>query len=125
MVSRRTFLLSASALALAGPALAAPFGAAAEPKVRPLPLSAVRLKPSFYADAVAANRRYLLFLEPDRLLHNFHKSAGLPPKGELYGGWEARGIAGHTLGHYLSACALMHAQTGDAEMVERLRYTVA
>ena len=70
-VSRRIFLLSASTIALAGPALAAPppLGGAAA-KVRPLPLSAVRLKPSIYADAVAANREYLLFLEPDRLLHN-------------------------------------------------------
>ena len=117
--------MSASALALAGPALAAPGRSAAEPKVRPLPLSAVRLKPSIYADAVATNRRYLLALEPDRLLHNFHKSAGLPTKGALYGGWEARGIAGHILGHYLSACALLHAQTGDEAVRERLRHTVA
>ena len=124
MLSRRAFLASASALALAGPALGAPQEAGARRRARPLPLSAVRLKPSVYADAVAANRRYLLALEPDRLLHNFHKSASLPPKGEAYGGWEARGIAGHTLGHYLTACSLMHAQTGDRQVRDRAGYVV-
>ena len=125
MLSRRTFLMSASALALADPVSAAPGRQAAAGKVRPLPLSAVRLRPSIYADAVEANRRYLLALEPDRLLHNFHKSAGLPVKGPLYGGWEARGIAGHTLGHYLTACSLTHAQTGDKAVLDRVRYSVA
>lgn len=124
MLSRRTFLLSASAVALASPALAEAIQKSARERVRPLPLEAVRLKPSIQADALEANRRYLLELQPDRLLHNFHKSAGLPPKGELYGGWEARGIAGHTLGHYLTACALMYAHTGDTDIQARLRYTV-
>ncbi|PSJ40672.1 glycoside hydrolase family 127 protein [Allosphingosinicella deserti] len=125
MLSRRTFLASASALALAGPALAAAAPDAGVIKVRPLPLSAVRLKPSPYADAVAANRRFLLALEPGRLLHNFHKSAGLAVQGALYGGWEARGIAGHSLGHYLSACSLLHAQTGDPAVRGRVVAIVA
>lgn len=90
----------------------------------PLPLADVRLLPSPYFDAVEANRRYLLQLEPDRLLHNFRKFAGLEPKGEPYGGWEADTIAGHTLGHYLSALALMHAQTGDAEAARRASYII-
>ncbi|MEP7157763.1 MAG: glycoside hydrolase family 127 protein [Betaproteobacteria bacterium] len=82
-------------------------------KAEPLPLSAIRLLPSPYLDAVTANHRYLLTLEPDRLLHNFMTSAGLKPKGEVYGGWEKDTIAGHTLGHYLSALSFMHAQTGE------------
>ena len=116
MATRRAFLGSASALALAGPVLArSAFAAAAAERIkaRPLPLKD------------EANRRYLLALEPDRLLHNVHAGAGLEPKAPVYGGWEARGIAGHSLGHYLSACALMHAQTGDAAVRERLSHTVA
>jgi DUF1680 family protein len=124
MIARRTFLASTALLALTGPALAHPSGAR-RVRARPVPLAAVRLTPSIYADAVARNRRTLLELEPDRLLHNFHRSAGLPVKGELYGGWEARGIAGHTLGHYLSALALMRAQTGDPAIAARLASTVA
>jgi DUF1680 family protein len=124
MLTRRRFMASASALALAGPLLAAA-RPAERSKVQALPLEDVRLAPSPYLDAVEANRGFLLALEPDRLLHNFHASAGLEPKAPVYGGWEARGIAGHSLGHYLTACALMHAQTGDAAVRERLRYTVA
>ena len=124
MPTRRCFLASASALALAGPALGAA-RPANRVKARPLPLKDVRLTPSPYLDAVETNRRFLLAVEPDRLLHNFHAGAGLEPKAAVYGGWEARGIAGHSLGHYLTACALMHAQTRDAAVRERLRYTVA
>lgn len=92
---------------------------------KPLALSDVRLLPSPFADAVEANRKYLLQLEPDRLLHNFRKFAGLAPKGETYGGWEQDTIAGHSLGHYLSALALIHAQTGEPEAKRRAEYIVA
>ena len=91
---------------------------------RPLPLSAVRLLPSDYATAVNRNRSYLLSLSPDRLLHNFRKYAGLQPKAPVYGGWESDTLAGHTLGHYMSALVLMNAQTGDAECRLRADYVV-
>ena len=92
---------------------------------RPFPLSAVRLGPSPWLRAVESNRAYLLRLEPDRLLHDYRLQAGLAPRGERYGGWETETIAGHSLGHYLSACSLMHAQTGDAECRARAHYIVA
>ncbi|TPG20010.1 glycoside hydrolase family 127 protein [Sphingomonas koreensis] len=125
MLSRRAFLASASVVALAGPVAAR--GAIATPRIRarPVPLGNVRLTASPFLDAVERNRLFLLSLDPDRLLHNFRAGAGLKPKAPVYGGWEARGIAGHTLGHYLSACALMHAQTGDAAVRERIAYIVA
>ena len=94
-------------------------------KAEPLPLSAVRLLPSAYATAVEVNRAYLLRLSADRLLHNFMVYAGLPAKAPLYGGWESDTIAGHTLGHYLTALVLMHAQTGDTECRARADYIVA
>ncbi|MEA3181391.1 MAG: uncharacterized protein QOI59_4914, partial [Gammaproteobacteria bacterium] len=59
------------------------------------------------------------------LLHNFRVSAGLPPKGAVYGGWESESLAGHSLGHYLSACSLMFAQTGEAQYRQRVDYIVA
>jgi uncharacterized protein len=125
LLTRRSLLVSASLVALCGPAFAQTAVAPPRLRARPLPLSAVRLKPSIWATAVETNGAYLLSLEPDRLLHNFRKYAGLPPKGELYGGWEAESIAGHTLGHYLSALSLTYAQTGDARMRERARHIVA
>jgi len=125
VISRRVFLVTASAAALVAPGWTRAAGDAGRIKVRPVPLASVRLKPSIYATAVETNRKTLLALSPDRLLHNFHASAGLPPKGEVYGGWEARGVAGQTLGHYLTACSLMFAQTGDAAVRDRVAYIVA
>ena len=123
--SRRRLLAGAALASLAlGCAPRALRTAAARGPVRPLPLADVRLTPSIYQDAVEANRAYLLRLEPDRLLHAYRLQAGLEPKGEAYGGWERETIAGHSLGHYLSACSLMHAQTGDAECRRRARYIV-
>ncbi len=69
----------------------------------------MQLLDSPFKRASERNARYLLSLDPDRLLHNTRKYAGLAPKAELYGGWESQGIAGHTLGHYLSALALQFA----------------
>jgi DUF1680 family protein len=90
-----------------------------------LPLSAVRLLPSAYADAVQANQAYLLRLSADRFLHNYHRFAGLPTKAAMYGGWEADTIAGEGLGHYLSALSLMHAQTGAPALKPRIDYIVS
>jgi uncharacterized protein len=96
-----------------------------EPSLTPFPLEAVRLRPSQYLTAVESNRGYLLSLEPDRLLHNYRKNAGLEPKAAIYGGWENDTIAGHTLGHYLSALSLLHAQSGDTEAPHRVTYIVS
>lgn len=63
-------------------------------------------------------------LSADRLLHRFRLNAGLTPKGEIYGGWESRGVSGHTLGHYLSACAMMYAASGDERYKERVDYII-
>ena len=91
----------------------------------PVAMSAVRLLPSVYLDALQANQAYLLRLSADRFLHNYHRFAGLPVKGEMYGGWEADTIAGEGLGHYLSALSLMYAQTGTAALKPRIDYIVA
>ncbi|CEJ44747.1 beta-L-arabinofuranosidase domain-containing protein [Xanthomonas citri pv. bilvae] len=125
-VSRRRFL-AWSSLAVAAGFLRFPAQAnAAQPgSVRAVPLAQVRLTPSLFLDALQTNRRYLMRLQPDRLLHNFVLYAGLDPKAPAYGGWEADTIAGHTLGHYLSALALMHAQTGDTQCRTRTRYLVS
>src|SRR5215207_2391521 len=91
----------------------------------PFALRQVELLDSPFRAAMERNAKYLLALDPDRLLHNARKYAGLRPKGELYGGWEARGIAGHTLGHYLTALSLQYAATGDARFRERVAHVVA
>jgi len=72
-------------------------------KISPFNLDQVRLLDGEFKRATELNKTYLLRLEPDRLLAWFRKEAGLESKAPVYGGWESRGIAGHTLGHYLSA----------------------
>jgi uncharacterized protein len=132
MIQRRRFLCSAAAAAggaVLGPGATLPaFAAAGDAlpgRASALPLGDVRLDPSPFKNAVDVNLRYLLSLEPDRLLHHFLKGAGLEPRAPAYGGWESNTIAGHTLGHYLSALALIHAQTGEAEPKRRAAYVVA
>jgi DUF1680 family protein len=89
------------------------------------PLEDVRLLDGPFKAAMLRDSAYLLRLDPDRLLSGFRKEAGLTPKAKAYGGWESMTIAGHSLGHYLSACALMFASTGDARFRERVNYIVS
>lgn len=81
----------------------------------PFPLEQVRLLDGPFLDAAKTNQQYLLSLPEDRLVHNFRVNAGLPSSAEPLGGWESPTVElrGHFTGHYLSACALMYASTGD------------
>lgn len=85
------------------------------------PLSAVRLLPSPFTVAAAANRKYILALDPDRLLAPFRREAGLTPRKPSYENWESSGLDGHTAGHYLSALADMIASGHDADGALRRR----
>src|SRR3954468_3315520 len=66
-----------------------------------------------FKNAMDRDAGFLLSIDAGRLLHRFYKNAGLPTNGDVYGGWESEGLSGHTLGHYLSACSMMYASTGD------------
>jgi DUF1680 family protein len=87
-------------------------------------LKDVKLLNSPFRHAMQMDSAYLLLIKPDRLLYRFYKHAGLPVKDSIYGGWEKDGISGHTLGHYLSACAMMYASTGDKQFKEKVDYIV-
>ncbi|MCB0634035.1 MAG: glycoside hydrolase family 127 protein, partial [Lewinella sp.] len=92
--------------------------------VEAFPLTEVRLLEGPFQHATELNIRSLLQYEPDRLLAMFRTEAGLEPKAEHYEGWEAETIAGHSLGHHLSACALMYQSTNDNRFLERVNYIV-
>lgn len=81
----------------------------------------VRLLDGPFKDAMDREGKYLLELELDQLLHTFRLNAGLDSQAEPLGGWEAPGceLRGHFIGHYLSACALMFASTGDERFKNR------
>jgi hypothetical protein len=88
---------------------------------RQFDLHDVRLLAGPLKDNLERNRKYLLSLDVDRLVHNFRVNAALPSKAEPLGGWEAPNceLRGHFTGHYLSACALMFASTGDVRVKEK------
>ena len=87
-------------------------------------LSDITLLPGLFTDAMNADVTYLLKIDPDRLLSDFRLHSGLQPKAEKYGGWESAGVAGHTLGHYLSALSLHYAASKDKEFLRRINYIV-
>lgn len=127
--SRREFVIAGAAGAAA---LLAPWSrtAAAARRValaaRPFDLHAVRLGPGLFREAADVNRRYLLSLDADRLLHSFRITAGLPSSAEPYLGWEAPNneLRGHFVGHYLSGCALGAASFGDGDLKRRGDFVV-
>jgi DUF1680 family protein len=90
------------------------------------PLAAVKLLDSPFRDNQARNTSYLLFVNPDRLLHTFRLNYGLPSAAQPCGGWEAptSGARGHTTGHLMSALALTYANTGNEAAAEKGRYLV-
>ena len=77
-----------------------------------------------FKNAMDKDAAYLLEIEPNRLLHRFYTNAGLPTKGDVYGGWESEGLSGHTLGHYLSAVSMFYVTSGNPEFKKRSDYIV-
>jgi DUF1680 family protein len=96
----------------------------ASAQMQPFSLQEVRLTAGNFKNAGEVDRKYMLALNPDRLLAPYLIDAGLPVKGSRYGNWESIGLDGHIGGHYLSALSMMYASTGDAELKVRLDYMI-
>jgi DUF1680 family protein len=97
-------------------------------KLLPFPLKQVRLGYGPCKIAREADRQFLRSLPPDRLLHTFRTNAGLASSVPPLGGWEAPDceLRGHYAGgHYLSACALMFASSGDEDLKKNAEVVVA
>jgi DUF1680 family protein len=129
MLTRLTLALAVIALVTAAAATrpaeqyAMPMRVAdkAPSRAHPFPLGDVRLLDGPFRDAMKRDADYLLSLDADRLLHNFRVTAGLPSSATPLGGWETpeTELRGHTVGHYLSALALMYASSGDVRFKDR------
>ena len=75
------------------------------------------------------SHKYLLTLDPDRLLSWFRREAGLTPLAQPYPQWESVihdewSLAGHIMGFYLSGMAMMYQTSGDPAVLERIRYAI-
>lgn len=93
-------------------------------------LNEVRLQPGPLLDLQDRGRDYLLWLQPDSLLHFFRVEAGLAPKAQPYAGWESEDVwgvgplRGGFMGYYLSGLSMMYRTTGDERLLRRLEYTL-
>jgi hypothetical protein len=96
-------------------------------KAEPFSLEDVRLLDGPFRHAMELDRRYLLSLDPDRLLHVFRLAAGIRSTARPYGGWMAPDhlSRGEFAGHYMTACALMVASTGDERLKDKAARVVA
>ena len=87
------------------------------------PLGDVQLLDGPFKTAQEIDRKYLLALDPDRLMAQMRHIAGVPTTAQQYDGWEKGGSG--IIGHYLSGLSYMVAATGDAQLKQKLDATVA
>ncbi|MDQ1096100.1 MULTISPECIES: glycoside hydrolase family 127 protein [Chryseobacterium] len=97
----------------------------ADRKVSYFPLKDVRLSESVFSVTMDTDKKYIMSMDPDRLLAPYLKEAGLPAKAVNYPNWENTGLDGHIGGHYLSALSLLYASTGDPKVKQRLDYMIS
>ena len=78
-------------------------------------LSDVKLFDSRFKENMERDGKWLLSINNSRLLHSWYVNAGMRTNAKPYGGWEGLDVElrGHTMGHVLSALAMMYASTGD------------
>lgn len=94
------------------------------------PLNEVCLLDSPFRDLQQQGKEYLLWLNPDSLLHFYRVEAGLPVKAKPYAGWESQDVwgagplRGGFLGFYLSSMSMMYQSTGDKELLKHLQYVI-
>ena len=124
---RGVFALALLLTGLAPDGGTAPAGEVVPIAARGFALTDVRLLDGPFREAMLRDQQFLLSLDVDRLLHTFRLNAGLPSSATPLGGWEAPDVElrGHSVGHFLTASALMYASTGDARFKARADAMVA
>lgn len=85
----------------------------------------VNLLDGMFKNSQQKGKEYLLYLDIDRLVAPCYEAAGKTAKKERYGGWESMEIAGHSIGHWLSAAATMYQVTGDEALNKKLEYALS
>ncbi len=95
-------------------------------RARAVALAKVRVTGGPLKNAQDLTAKYLLALDPDRMMAFYRVRAGLAQKAQPYGGWDGggRNLTGHIAGHHLSAVSYMYVATGDARFKDRADYLV-
>jgi len=95
-------------------------------RARPLPLGNVTVTGGPLRNAQDLTAKYLLSLDPDRMMAYYRIRAGLAKKAEPYDGWDGdnKNLTGHIAGHHLSAVSIFYAVTGDARFKQRADHLV-
>ena len=77
----------------------------------------VQLLDGPFKRAMETDQRWLKEADINRFLHNFRVTAGVKTHAQALGGWETLDceLRGHSLGHFLSALALMYSSTHDEQ----------
>ena len=106
---KRLTSLSLSAAILAGfaPISTPQFSSdAASASIQDFGIGDITMTDSYSVNAFEKEMDYLLAFDTNKLLAGFRDNAGLNTYGATrYGGWENTNIAGHCVGHYLTAIA--------------------
>ena len=88
-------------------------------------LDEVKVLDDYYKGAQDSDIAFLKKFDNNRLVAGFRENAGLDKKGAIrYNGWENSRLAGHSVGHYLTAAAQAIQVTGDAELEAKLEAIV-
>lgn len=79
-------------------------------------LDEVKVTDDYYLNAQESDIAFLKTFDVNRMLYNFRDNAGL--KADIngatrYNGWENGNLAGHSVGHYLTAAAQAVMATKD------------
>lgn len=115
-MTRRTFLATAAAAAVAPRLELAEAAPAPQQPLAEFDYGAVRLTGGPLAEQYSRTHATYLALDNDRLLKVYRQHAGLPAPGADMGGWYDANdfVPGHTLGQYISGLARIARSTGDA-----------
>lgn len=88
-------------------------------------LGQVEQNDAYCTNALQLEVDYLTSFDVDRMLAGFRETAGLDMKGKArYDGWENSLIGGHTMGHYLTACAQAYANVGVSQADKDKLYAI-
>ncbi len=79
----------------------------------------VEMKDDYLINGTEKMAAYLNDFDVNKLASGFRRTAGLSSTSDTYGGWETSLIAGHAVGHYMTAVAQGYNNTGDTGLLKK------